>query len=207
MKVLDYMVIQRETFPYDSKLVKYLTNKYYSKRGRLLDVGCGIGKYVKLFSVENVEAVGIDNEIDLGKERYPFEDGTFDHVFSKSFLEHVVDTEYVAREMCRILKPGGTVVIMVPEYLKQSKTFWDEPTHLKPLTKVGLFLAFKREGFKEIECSTFYQFPWVWDRPYLKYICKLIALLPNNPEKINMLIYHSKRPMLLLSGRKPYPGW
>lgn len=44
-------------------------------------------------------------------ERLPFPDETFDVVLAGEILEHVADTEAVVAEACRVLAPGGTVVI------------------------------------------------------------------------------------------------
>lgn len=49
-------------------------------------------------------------------EHLPFEDNTFDIVFSIAVLEHVSDVDAVMREAIRVVKPSGTVVMYVPNY-------------------------------------------------------------------------------------------
>jgi SAM-dependent methyltransferase len=44
----------------------------------------------------------------------PFEDGAFDQIVIVDFLEHIADDRGFARELARILKPGGLVIINVP---------------------------------------------------------------------------------------------
>jgi len=53
--------------------------------------------------------------------RMPFEDNTFDLVFSHGVLHHVPDIETAQREINRVLKPGGELVIMV--YAKWSLNY------------------------------------------------------------------------------------
>ena len=49
-------------------------------------------------------------------EHLPFEDNTFDIVFSIAVLEHVRDVQAVMREAIRVAKPNGVVVMNVPNY-------------------------------------------------------------------------------------------
>jgi SAM-dependent methyltransferase len=44
----------------------------------------------------------------------PFPDGTFDQVVIVDYLEHIADDRAFARELERIVKPGGTVIVNVP---------------------------------------------------------------------------------------------
>ncbi|MEQ8666430.1 MAG: methyltransferase domain-containing protein [Rhodospirillales bacterium] len=96
----------------------------------VLDIGCGIGGAdIHLATLGPARVVGIDIEDDLiAKSRalaakrnldgicefvavepgpLPFSDGTFDVVFSKDSIIHVPDKAALARDVFRILKPGG----------------------------------------------------------------------------------------------------
>ncbi len=50
-------------------------------------------------------------------EAMPFPNGSFDIVYSSNVLEHVLDPAKVLREAVRVLKPGGTLQIVCPNYL------------------------------------------------------------------------------------------
>lgn len=93
----------------------------------LLDVGCGDGellfRYVKkvpreLYGVESAPSLKAKAEqrgmkvfsYDLN-QRWPFEDGKFDVVFSSQVIEHLHNTRLFAEETFRVLKPGGTAII------------------------------------------------------------------------------------------------
>ena len=66
---------------------------------------------------------------DLRNEPLPYEDNSFDYVFSKSVLEHFYYPEELVQEIFRILKPGGLVITMVPDWVSVYKTFYDDYTH------------------------------------------------------------------------------
>jgi SAM-dependent methyltransferase len=99
---------------------------------RLLDVGCGPGTITLglAAAVAPGEVIGIDREPSqverarqlasekgpaharfevASAEEIPFPDASFDAAFEHTLLEHVADPERVAREMFRVLKPGGVI--------------------------------------------------------------------------------------------------
>jgi SAM-dependent methyltransferase len=55
-------------------------------------------------------------------EALPFADVAFDVVFSHEVLEHVRDDRRCAREMVRVVRPGGRVVVFVPNRLYPFET-------------------------------------------------------------------------------------
>tara|TARA_B100002003_G_C14010711_1_gene487652 strand:- start:69 stop:839 length:771 start_codon:yes stop_codon:yes gene_type:complete len=98
---------------------------------RVLDVGCGTGYFADLFSNKGAEVWGVDADpysvnvarIMLkdrvkvsGAESLPSEDNFFDKVLCSEVLEHIYDDNSAIREICRVVKPGGSVVIAVPSY-------------------------------------------------------------------------------------------
>ncbi|MFN8527865.1 MAG: methyltransferase domain-containing protein [Anaerolineae bacterium] len=96
---------------------------------RVLEAGAGIGMYASQFRrrfTANVEAFDVEFEriaeaqIDTphalvaAAESLPYADNTFDTILSNEVLEHVLDDRAAAREMVRVLKPGGRAVIFTP---------------------------------------------------------------------------------------------
>jgi len=98
----------------------------------ILDIGCGSGKDLRWFgqlASEDTALVGIDSSEKAisaalsqasddkrfrfltsdASERLPFEDETFDIVYSRNFLECVSDKDGIVREVHRVLRPGGQV--------------------------------------------------------------------------------------------------
>lgn len=104
---------------------------YLRGRGRILEAGCGLGEWVRFFSMKGFEAIGVENcapAIDKARRSYPamefvqadirnmgFQDGWFDAVVSYGVLEHFEEgAEPQLREHIRVLKPGGHLVVTVP---------------------------------------------------------------------------------------------
>src|SRR6185312_3311893 len=94
---------------------------------RLLDAGCGKGRYARILQEQNPEAriTGLDisermlQSVPTGIHKVagiltdlPFADASFDGVYATESLEHAVDIERAVAELCRILRPGGKIAII-----------------------------------------------------------------------------------------------
>ncbi len=98
-------------------LARWLGTEGGSVRGlRVLDVGCGVKPYFPFFSGAS-EYVGVDlpgnPHADLvgSAEQLPVDDGAFDIVLCVQVLEHVDDPAAVIRELHRVTRPGGRVLL------------------------------------------------------------------------------------------------
>lgn len=106
-----------------------LVRQHVPLRGRrVLDAGCGMGMYVAAFLREGAEVFGIEIEGDrahaarqvsphiavASAEALPLAGGSFDLVFSHEVLEHVEKDREAVREAARVLRPGGHLVVYVP---------------------------------------------------------------------------------------------
>lgn len=91
--------------------------------------GCGVGMYASQFRRRysaTVEAFDIEADrviiaqedtphaIVAAAEQIPYPSNFFDAVLSHEVLEHVLDDRLAVQEMVRVLKPGGRIVIFVP---------------------------------------------------------------------------------------------
>jgi SAM-dependent methyltransferase len=116
---------------------------------RVIDLGCGTGRHVLELSKTPSDIIGADisrHDIRAGRylleimrrrgevkarvhwlqtagERLPFKDAAFDRVICTETLEHVDDEQVLARELVRVLKPGGILAISVPDEYSE-KVFW-----------------------------------------------------------------------------------
>jgi len=125
--------------------------------GRVLDVGCGTKPYRLLFSSVD-EYVGL--EIDSVKNRaakradyfydgntFPFGDSSYDGLICNQVLEHIFAPDQFLKEISRVLKPNGDLLLTVP-------FVWDE--HEQPLdyarySSFGLRHLLERSGFIVVE--------------------------------------------------------
>jgi SAM-dependent methyltransferase len=113
----------------------------------LLDLGCGFGRHAyegyrrgarvvaldysdtELKEVRQVFAAmvaagegpadGMATEVNGDATGLPFPDATFDRVIASEVLEHIDDDGRAARELARVLKPGGTLAVTVPAWLPE----------------------------------------------------------------------------------------
>jgi 2-polyprenyl-3-methyl-5-hydroxy-6-metoxy-1,4-benzoquinol methylase len=97
--------------------------------GRVLDIGCGTGDFLVVCGEHGWDTVGLDlspyaarvtrqrtsSEAHAGRiEDLPFAAGSFDVVHMHHVLEHVADPKGVLRQVRALLRPGGHLVIEVP---------------------------------------------------------------------------------------------
>lgn len=92
--------------------------------GKILDAGCGYGEYLDKFREKGFKVYGIDCDKDVLKfqenvicasaEKIPIKSSTFDTVVCVDMLEHADDDESIMKEMLRVLKENGKLIITVP---------------------------------------------------------------------------------------------
>jgi SAM-dependent methyltransferase len=101
--------------------------------GVVLENGCGVGMYVEHLAPHVGRVVGLEFDFERAQdanrvsqalsnaqilcaagECLPFPGGAFDLILSHEVLEHVQDDREVVQEMVRTLRPGGRIVIFVP---------------------------------------------------------------------------------------------
>jgi len=108
--------------------VRFLLADVVFRSATVLDAGCGVGLYMQRFRDLGAHVVGVD--IDAARvaeakardlavavasaEALPFGGDAFDVVFSHEVLEHVGDDAAAIREGCRVLGPGGQLVVYCP---------------------------------------------------------------------------------------------
>jgi len=126
--------------------------------GRLLDFGCGTKPYESLFNVEEYVGVDIRDRASRDHEggpvdvfydghRLPFDDGSFDTVFSSETLEHIFNVDEVLTELNRVLRSGGQLLMTAPFVWCEHEMPYDFGRY----TSVGLRHILEEHGFEVIQ--------------------------------------------------------
>jgi predicted SAM-dependent methyltransferase len=97
--------------------------KYFKGIG--VDIGAGpdcIDRYSKVFGFDG--AYNWDLKDGDAQEMKSVADGTYDFVHSSHCLEHMVDPRTAVKNWVRVCKPGGYVVITIPDETMYEKNMW-----------------------------------------------------------------------------------
>ncbi len=146
---------------------------------RLLDIGCGAGKFTRLMAQRGMRATGIDPKEDeiaqarelaakaglqidfqTGRaEALAFADRTFDIVVFSNSLHHMSDSRQALAEAVRALAPGGSLYVMEPvawgSYHDATKLVNDESALREAAYRA--LLAFAAEGALRLETERLYK--------------------------------------------------
>jgi SAM-dependent methyltransferase len=113
-----------------SRLQKYLVTEFdelhFLPRSRIVEIGFGTGAQLRLHADSGCHVVGLDPDegqvAHLAKEGYlvvravgeaiPFRDEVFEGLLSRDMLQYTDEREAI-REWARVLRPGGTVLLMI----------------------------------------------------------------------------------------------
>jgi SAM-dependent methyltransferase len=222
-----YSITRAPHTDYPFQLCQLLLLKYFKKTGKLLEMGCGRGDHLKVFSELGFDVAGVDispsapeysdgydvKVANLEADPLPFPKESFDFVFSKSVIEHMREPAQLMAKAFDVLRPGGIAVMMTPSWEHTSwGPFYIDHTHVTPFTAPALEDALKIVGFGNIEVEHFYQLPFLWKCSFLKPFVRAFAAVPIPyrpykkapwPDGLNKFIRFSKEVMLLAAAQKP----
>lgn len=146
---------------------------------RVLDLGCGNGRFYQIFKEKKVEYVGIDKSeklIEKAKENFPeadfvvgdgldmpFSNDEFDYVFSIAVFHHIPSEKMrikFLKEIKRVLKKDGKLRLSVWNLISTNKKIYFKNIKEKITGKIGLrdvFLPWKNNQ-KEVVTRRYYHF-------------------------------------------------
>ncbi len=142
-----------------------IIRKHQPDARRIVDIGCGRGGFVAICRQELRDALGIDNEPAAARicraqglpfvladaQQLPFASNCLDVVRAKEIIEHLPDPRPMLWEIHRTLRPGGLFLSRVPSHfsaLYPMGNFWDDYTHVRPLSRLGLRRLLDDTGFE-----------------------------------------------------------
>jgi SAM-dependent methyltransferase len=144
---------------------------------RVLDLGCGAGRFVAALREAGAEPIGVElAEAALERARanapgadlrlveddgsLPLEHASVDLVWCSEVLEHVPDTAHLLLEVRRVLRPGGRLVVTVPGHgrlrtalvaLTRFEAHFDPlGQHVRFYTRRSLAATLEHAGFEDV---------------------------------------------------------
>lgn len=161
------------------------------KPGRLLDVGTGQGVLAQKFADLNYQVFGCDldtsnflpqkipiKKVDLN-QKTPYQNQSFNYIICSEVIEHLENPWHLLREMARILKKKGILVISLPNFSNLISRIvffsrgnfrefydyhWQKWGHINPITYPELSKILQAVGFKIEAIKTAQEFekPFRW---------------------------------------------
>ena len=99
-----------------------------------------------------------------------------DAVICKSVLEHIADQAAFARRLADALSPGGVLFLMAPDWTTCSYEFWDDPTHVRPVTLASMERLGRITGLSLERLEYIQQTPLLLTNRWMKALAEVYAL-------------------------------
>lgn len=168
-----------------------LKNKYGiategKEKGKALDIGCGVGDFLHTMEQHGWDCTGVEPSEDAkaiakkrikgqllsSEEQEYLPDNNFDVITMWHVLEHVDDIRWQIQQLHRLCKPGGRIIIALPnyksydgQYYKAEWAAYDVPRHLNHFNKETLIKILEESGLRHVKTEKL-----VWDAYYISYM-------------------------------------
>lgn len=168
-----------------------LKNKYTiatekTRKGKILDIGCGVGDFLHTMEQHGWEGTGVEPSEEAkaiakkrikaqllsSEEQENLTEGSFDVITMWHVLEHVDALRWQIQQLYRLCKPGGRIIIALPNYMSYDgqyyKAAWaayDVPRHLNHFNEETIIKIFEESHLKHIITEKLH-----WDAYYISYM-------------------------------------
>ena len=170
---------------------------------RILDVGCGTGANLEMLSqfghVEGVDASevaldfcrrrGLTNIRHGLAESLPWDSGRFDIVTALDVLEHLDDDSAGLREMWRVLRPGGYLLLFVPAFMWLWGVQDDVSHHRIRYSRSQLVGRVRSAGF-DVERATYANITFFAPILFGRWLMRWTGLRPASENNINVSAFN-----------------
>lgn len=153
-------------------------------KGRLLDFGCGNKPYRELLKVDDYVGLDIETsghshegeDIDVFYDgrTIPFDNDSFDSVFTSEVFEHVFNLPEVLKELHRVLRPGGHMLMTLPFVWEEHEVPYDFARY----TSFAIEHLMKEAGFEIVDSRRTTPFVATVLQMWNAYVCQY--LLPRS---------------------------
>jgi len=143
-----------------------LINLLQPNKGRILDIGAGTGDFLSVVKQNGWQIIGVEpsdkakaialkKEVPFVEDTAELESQSFDVITMWHVLEHVPNLDNQIKELKRLLKPNGSLIVAVPNFksfdAKHYGAFWaayDVPIHFWHFSKKAIKSLFEKEGME-----------------------------------------------------------
>lgn len=143
-----------------------LINAQQPAKGKILDIGAGTGDFLSVAQKSGWQTIGVEPSakakaiaknkgVSFVEKTSELENNSFDVITMWHVLEHVPNLDNQIKELKRLLKPNGTLIIAVPNFksfdAKYYGSFWaayDVPIHFWHFSKKAIKTLFEKEGME-----------------------------------------------------------
>jgi SAM-dependent methyltransferase len=183
---------------------------WVSARGAVVEIGAGYCDWINSVTASRRVAVDIWPELprfvgpgveplvlDLAMGMDALEPNAFDVVLASNLLEHfsAVALPVVVGGVCRVLKPGGRLLIVQPNFRYAWRSYFDDYTHRSVFTDVSLPALLRAHGFTiDLVKPRFLPYSMQGSRlPITEWLVTAYLRSPFKPMAGQMLVIASKR--------------
>lgn len=189
------------------EVIRYLKN-YFPKNGSVLDLGSGycqfinnipsrkrfaLDKYIDPREFASKDVTALFGDASLIKKKIA--NNSLDVVFASNFVEHLKEDElekYITVIFSK-LKPNGNLILLQPNYRLSYKNYFDDYTHVKEWSDVGIKDYLKSKGFKVTKCIPgFLPFSMKSKLPISRFLIWCYLRSPIKPFAKQMLVVAKK---------------
>ena len=146
-----------------------LVNTLQPSKGSILDIGAGTGDFLSVVKENGWNTIGVEPSekakaiaqkkgVSFVEQTSELENNSFDVITMWHVLEHVPNLDNQIKELKRLLKPNGSLIIAVPNFksfdAKQYGNFWaayDVPIHFWHFSKTAIKKLFAKEDMELVK--------------------------------------------------------
>jgi 2-polyprenyl-3-methyl-5-hydroxy-6-metoxy-1,4-benzoquinol methylase len=146
-----------------------LINSLQPNKGKILDIGAGTGEFLSVAQQngwnttgvepsEKAKKIAINKGVSFVEALAQLENHTFDVITMWHVLEHVPDLNHQIKELKRLLKPSGYLIVAVPNFnsfdAQHYGKFWaayDVPIHFWHFSKTAIQKLFQKEQMELVK--------------------------------------------------------
>ena len=146
-----------------------LVNSLQPAKGSVLDIGAGTGDFLSVVKENGWNTIGVEPSekakaiaqkkgVSFVEQTSELENNSFDVITMWHVLEHVPNLDNQIKELKRLLKPNGSLIIAVPNFksfdAKQYGNFWaayDVPIHFWHFSKTAIKKLFAKEDMELVK--------------------------------------------------------